>query len=271
MRFKSGGYTIFESLIVLAVTGAMLTFVVVAFGGQQRKTQFNQSMRDLESKINDVINDVTIGYYPTPSSTKKCEIDGFGFPNITNGPNTQGTSDKCAYVGKAIHFGVGSMKIHSLVGLNITSAADALHTTRPIVDTGVTEDYSYQYGLELYSIKKLSDASENNGSMALMVVASSVKPVGGDATGVQNVVSMMSSSSKPCSYIVGCDANAIKVIVRDASLAWPPAGSDPDKVVLCMRDDSAVIGSLKGGIVLEGGQDVTRARLLTDGDAVQCS
>lgn len=58
------GYTIVEVMIFLVVSGALLVSVLGVIGGQQQKTRFQTGVRDFESQMQDMINDVETGYYP---------------------------------------------------------------------------------------------------------------------------------------------------------------------------------------------------------------
>ncbi len=123
----SRGYTIVEVLIFLAVSGALLASALSLFGGQQRRTQFTQAVRELDSQIQDIINDVSTGFYPNNGSVR-CAYDpaGGGLPGsgikLTNGSGTtQGTNSDCIFVGRVIQFspqgeGQGAMHIHTVAG-----------------------------------------------------------------------------------------------------------------------------------------------------------
>lgn len=105
---KNGGYTIVEVMIFLAVSTALLLSVMAAVSGQQQKTQFVTGVRDFETKIQDIVNDVETGYYPNDGSTR-CEdagaansVDIQAVPDP--GKQAQGTNTDCVFLGKAIAF-----------------------------------------------------------------------------------------------------------------------------------------------------------------------
>jgi len=109
------GYTIVELMIFLAVSGALLVSGLLAIGGQQNKTEFTQAVREMESRVNDIINDVSTGFYPNTGNIK-CDykIPGAGSGiSLTSGggaPPAQGTNSDCTFAGRIIQFaplGVG--------------------------------------------------------------------------------------------------------------------------------------------------------------------
>lgn len=112
------GYTIVEVMIFLAVTGVTLLSAMALLNGQQRKTEFSQAIRDAESQIQDVINDVSTGYY-TNTGDFVCSV-GAGGVNISTGTNNQGTNKDCIFVGRIIQFApdgnTDTMKVYTSVG-----------------------------------------------------------------------------------------------------------------------------------------------------------
>ncbi len=118
------GYTIVEVLIFLAVSGALLISAMSLFGGQQRRAQFTQAVREFDSKIQDIINDVSTGFYPNTGSIQ-CAYDG-GAPGngikLTSGSgSTQGANSDCIFIGRVIQFapqgvGEGSLRIYTVAG-----------------------------------------------------------------------------------------------------------------------------------------------------------
>jgi len=98
-----GGFTIIETLIVLAVTGAMLLVAILAFMGQSAKVEFNTSIRDIQSIIQTTINEVGSGYYPSGDDIR-CELGGTNL-SITEGQAEQGSNTDCIFMGKVMQFG----------------------------------------------------------------------------------------------------------------------------------------------------------------------
>ncbi|HET6864126.1 MAG TPA: hypothetical protein VFH37_02940 [Candidatus Saccharimonadales bacterium] len=101
MRRVSDGYTIVEVMIFLAISLfiAMASWSLIS--GKQAETDFNQKMRDTQSKLQDWMNDVSTGFTGADPSQQNCSIVG-GRPSIqTGGPST---TPQCVFLGKAIQF-----------------------------------------------------------------------------------------------------------------------------------------------------------------------
>lgn len=96
------GYTILETMIFLAVTSALFVSVSLLVSGKQRNTEFNLAVRETQSKINDILNDASTGYYYNTNNFK-CTVSG-GAIQITSGTGAQGQNTDCVYMGKAIQF-----------------------------------------------------------------------------------------------------------------------------------------------------------------------
>lgn len=88
------GFTIVETLIVLAVTGVMFIVTLSLVRGQIDRYQYQSSMRQVQVLIQREINDVQSGYFP--EATKK---DCTGAVVAT-----PGTNSTCVIVGKRITF-----------------------------------------------------------------------------------------------------------------------------------------------------------------------
>lgn len=98
----NNGYTIIEVMIFLAVSAGLLVSVMAAISGQQQKTRFATGVRDFETKIQDIVNDVETGYYPSNGETT-CQENGANL-EVVQVPRPQGTNEQCVFLGKAIKF-----------------------------------------------------------------------------------------------------------------------------------------------------------------------
>jgi len=142
-QFK--GYTILEVMIVITVSAFMFIVVAIAFGGQQQQVQFTQAVRDFDSKLIDIMNDVSTGYY-NKSNNIGCSILSPADPNerpsldgnsVT--PDTQGSSDECVFIGKAIQFvpdseSTSTIYVYNIIGRrnNSFGIVSSLEEARPV-------------------------------------------------------------------------------------------------------------------------------------------
>lgn len=100
------GYTIIEVMIFLAVSGFMFILAAAFISGRQARTEFRQGMNEVKSQVQDVINDVSNGYFPQ-SDSLACTGGGAAGPSFAGVGQTQGTHKGCVFMGKVIQFGRG--------------------------------------------------------------------------------------------------------------------------------------------------------------------
>jgi type II secretory pathway pseudopilin PulG len=91
---KQNGYTIVETLIVLAVTGVMFTTTVILVRGQIARYQFRESVLNSQQAIQDALNDVQTGYFGV--------VNNASLPGCTDGGSTEPGNSNCVYAGKRI-------------------------------------------------------------------------------------------------------------------------------------------------------------------------
>lgn len=134
-RGKSQGFTIVESLIVLAISGALFAALALMVSGQQAKARFQSSMTDISSKLQQQINEVGSGFYPD-SLGFSCQRSGntVGVTFSASG-STQGTNDQCILLGRAIMFAMPGTdpeqyKAHILIGLREQAGGREVTSTR---------------------------------------------------------------------------------------------------------------------------------------------
>lgn len=128
------GYTIVEVMIVLAVTGALFVSAMLLVSGQQARTEFSQGVREFESKIQDVMNDVGTGYY-SQNTTRQCISSASGpvFDLVTTAE--QGKSQACIYMGRALQFGTGDTYTkHTIVGLRRITAGGVTREAKDVTE-----------------------------------------------------------------------------------------------------------------------------------------
>lgn len=169
MRKRGGatGFTIIETLIFLAVSVAMLASVMFIFGGVQSRRQFSHSMRDIDSKFQDIINDVSAGYFDELKGYTCNSGVGNSKPTFSAGASGQGTNLGCIFLGKVILLSPStkkdSIEISTVVGNRQKGSRDVstyteaypttvFNNTAPLI-FDQTISYEIPWGVEVRSAK----------------------------------------------------------------------------------------------------------------------
>ncbi len=99
------GFTVVETMIVLAVTGVLFLIAVIAVGGKQNETEFQQAINDAQSSLQETIAHTSTGDYQQAKNIT-CSQFGAGITITTSaGPtNTEGTNTDCIFIGKVVQF-----------------------------------------------------------------------------------------------------------------------------------------------------------------------
>jgi len=280
MKKNGGGFTILETMIVMTISAAMLVSAIALFSGQQRKTQFAQGLRDIESKMQDVLNDVATGYFPN-AGTISCTASGINEPVInTAGTVEQGANFECVFMGKALWVRPDGFVSYPIVGSrSLASSAttlSTLSTVRPILATSLREEKTFLWNSRVYAIY-WNDTAQRSSYGAMLAIASSPNGTGvaangaGLNSGIQRL-NMYTSGTGIVPPVNIADASivnaeaAIKAALSSPTLSWVPG----NKVVLCIEDGSSGAGRQFGGIVITGGSDGVEARIQQSGDGPQC-
>lgn len=123
------GFTVVETLIVLAVTGSLFVSAALLINGRQNKTDFQVGSRNLQQQFQQIINEARTGYYPN-SGTLKCErAPGASQPlTLSTVSVEQGTNGACIFAGKTLVFngsaaGKSQYSVYSLAGQRSTDGS----------------------------------------------------------------------------------------------------------------------------------------------------
>ncbi len=193
MRASSGGYTIVEVMIVLAVTGMLFVMAWNLIGGRQKRVQFNEGIRETLTKVQSVISEVNNGYFKNASNLQ-CYVTNssnwgtyypgsdpvpkFPRPYVTTGGDKSAGNyqPECIFFGKAIQFGTDTDKnqlvTHTILANATTQVSaqtvrvDSLRVdylnSRIILPTGI-EDFretsALPWGIDVKKV--VSGASSN--------------------------------------------------------------------------------------------------------------
>ena len=203
VRVAIGGYTIFEVLIVLAVSTVMLASVIAMMSGRQGKAETNQAVRDLEARLQTTASDVASGYFPNGyTCTAATSI------TVAATPNT-GQNKGCISLGKAVVFRAGDMRTIPMVGrrVGVTSGVDVTNLTEATLTsisgrgTGpdATENYNFRYGLKVKKVVRLSDNTVNIGGIAFVpqLAGGTSNPISGSRSVLLYEMSGTSPSTDP--------------------------------------------------------------------------
>lgn len=99
---------------------------VLMLGNQQRNAQFNTSVRDLESTLNDIANNTSTGVYPLVDGVR-CEVNAGNITFITDVTIKAGENNKCLFIGNAVQLltsdtASSSYYGHAMIGKNVANA-----------------------------------------------------------------------------------------------------------------------------------------------------
>ncbi len=117
---REGGFTIIEVLIVLAITGALFVSAAIMISGRQNQAAFDQSIRQIQSQIQQTLNEVTTGFYSNNTNFQCTAAVAGQPPTLSAGSAAQGTNSGCIFLGKALQFKVGTTLPEEFVTYTIT-------------------------------------------------------------------------------------------------------------------------------------------------------
>lgn len=260
MKSRGGGYTLVEVLIFIGLTSALLIVAVANISGNQRATQFSQSVRDFESRVRDIVNDVPTGYFPT-NSTIGCRIVG-GPEVFTSGtPTNLGGNPDCLYVGKAMQFAPNGddekMLLYTLAGRRVTAAGDTVKTideAEPIAVarpgdgsfTDSVEEVNLRFGVR---VRKVFNADTPLNTYGIVGVLSRFE--GSTPTNETSEAQAVQIGGIVGSDLNISEADAVNVYMNNltGNAAVNPGGleSAQDGIVICLIDDANRKASLTIG------------------------
>jgi hypothetical protein len=94
-------------MIFLAVSAAMFVSIAALISGRQQRAEFSQAVGEFQTKLQDIANDVSAGYYANATSAGdkvRCDAAG-GNPQLhATNDDDQGANKECIFIGKSIQF-----------------------------------------------------------------------------------------------------------------------------------------------------------------------
>ncbi len=157
---QTRGFTIVETMIFLAVSGALLLVAMGFITSTQSTTQFNQGANDALQQINKVVNNVSNGYYAGNSDVVCTKSAGGLTASSTGGGDSRGTNADCVFLGRVISFGTrgsDTYTAYDVAGLRVTNTGgevDSMLKASPTRITGTEEQVTYRNGLQFGGLKR---------------------------------------------------------------------------------------------------------------------
>jgi type II secretory pathway pseudopilin PulG len=188
MRMKRGinplGFTIVETMIFLAVSGALVLVGLTAISGTQGRSEFRVAVNDAQQQIDKVINNVTNGYYADTSNISCRNIGNNTVLQPT--PSVAGTNLDCSFLGRVIWFRQSpappAMVVYSVAGIRQTGGVDkkevvSMSEADPDVIESSREEILLKNGLTIGSVS--IGASPNIGAVGFFTSFGSYTSSGG--------------------------------------------------------------------------------------------
>jgi type II secretory pathway pseudopilin PulG len=101
----SAGFTIIETMIVLAVTGFLFISILGTWSSRQHASEFLNSSQEVRSQIQQALTETQAGSFPNSGSFEcKSRSPHLRLDRATQ--NAQGTNSQCVFLGKVIQFGL---------------------------------------------------------------------------------------------------------------------------------------------------------------------
>lgn len=242
----ASGYTIVETMLFLAITGVLLASAVLVFNGRQRRTQFTQGVRELETRIQAVINEAATGYYPNKGDLS-CTSSNGGGPQLNTVDNEQGTNVGCIFLGRSLQFTTGkTYSAYTIVGQqkgldgkDVTSLGRGLNDARqtlivqsevapdaqPNAPTNAIESFTMPWGITVEKI--IVPGGAETGALSFISTLGSYNASGTNLVSGSAQLSLIPLASTTLSS----QAPALISATRDMTDAM----RNPGKVILCLR------------------------------------
>jgi type II secretory pathway pseudopilin PulG len=240
-KTAAAGYTIIEVMIFLAISGSMLAMATASFGGRDADVRFSQSVRDFDSRLRDIMNDISTGYYQT-AGTIGCDVatsvGARPVINYTTRPvGGLGTSEKCVFSGKILHFRYSAsaptsdFNIYDVVTRKYVESGalpSSLETARPVIVANSPAPNSLQSGLQVTKIATVGSPNLSLGAFGIFTDANKTSMVNGTSeVETTSVLALSNSTSNQ-------PASGIEALV--SAIGGMTAQTDATRVVVCLSD-----------------------------------
>jgi hypothetical protein len=178
----------------LAVSAAIFFAALQLIGGQQNKAQFVNAVRDFETKLTDIANDVSTGYYQNGAQLD-CNATPTG-PSSTAGTTQQGQNVGCIFAGTVVKFGEGAsddarsnftqftmagLRVDPATNLNAASLAAARPKVVNVAGAFRTQVLGYGMSVQCVYTGPTCASTTNNGALGFFTRFSGTSPAGGSS------------------------------------------------------------------------------------------
>lgn len=272
-RYRVDGFTVVETMIVLAVTGGLFVAIAATLSGRQNAAEFTHAIQSVQSQIQQTINQVSQGFYPNQSNFG-C-ANGAGTVQLTIGTNTQGTNQDCVFLGKVMQFGLPgangeAYQIYTIAGLRcgtngvVCPSASAIgtspfYTSQPTV-LGVGGDYAdystsraLEYGLTTAWVRSYNNSSCTSSGCSLGSVAFLMEPGSLSSTGTYNSgaqqVDLIPIVGTTLTQNMSQAATQINTSLQDSTLSNDAPINPSSGVQICFKSG----GTNQSGLITIGG------------------
>jgi len=246
-QYRMSGFTIVETMIVMAVTGIMFISVVLLINGKQQRAQFQFAVKDVQTQIRQIMTETTAGYNQLGNNT--CSSFG-GKPKLATGTtDTLGTNASCVFLGKTIIFSQDkeSFLVAPVIGLRqpITTdfqgvfAAD-LNSSKPILSTDtIASQMMLQFGLTPVAMYVGDDLTQKVGSVSF-VLTPGVKDIspGNQGTTSQNLNIVAVTNGSSLANSIDAERSAVETAMQNGTVSsrdYINSTDDKVKVSICFN------------------------------------
>lgn len=179
---RSSGFTIVETMIVLAITGLLFVTISAAWSGRQNFYEYQSASKEMQSHIQQAVSDVRNGYFPDTGNFSCTAPAALSFG--TGGQ--QGKNSACIFLGKALQFKVGTaypevIDVVTVAGKN--APGSTLVNSLPTAAPALTESFTADADLKLLHTRINGGANDTINGVAFL-----------SDTGTSDVVSGMLES-----------------------------------------------------------------------------
>lgn len=235
-RSESGGFTVVEVTIFLAITALMLTIALMGTGRTINNARFTDSVRSFESFMQRQFDETLNGV--NSRSVAACNNG-----QVTPGVSQPGTTN-CLLLGRYMYFETGSAKvqIRHIVGRDvssdpsITSDSQAIAAATPrVVQDIATDEYEIPWVATVHGMKRDSDSV--------------------------NSIAILRSPRSPAVYVYSFNATQPVNAVGDISSYIAPASASR-QTNICIRSQDGL--TIFGAVTVAAnarGQDAISSRI----------